>query len=110
MQMESPKFRPNEPEEQKQWQEEIAREFGIKHDAEFFKVPVKKHDGTIEIHNVSKHSGLDPYQMEIKGFKTPITRKEIIEAIMKIYPEMYARGEKPNLTKAVQLLRGQKPT
>ncbi len=108
--MESAKFRPNEPETQRQWQEEVAKEFGIEHDAEFFKVPVEKPDGTIEIHNVSKHSGQNPTTMEIKGFKNHVPRKEVIEAIKKIFPEMYAGGEKPNLAKAIRRLQAKKQT
>ena len=43
--------------------------------------------------------------MEIGGFKDPVDRKEIIEAVQKIFSETYALGEEPNPTKAIRELR-----
>lgn len=107
MSKEAPKFRPNEPEEQRKWQEEIANKFGVEHNAEYFKVPVKKPDGSIETHFIPKHSGEGLDTLTIKELGR-VPRKEVIEAIKEIYPELYRRGEEPNLVKAIGILRERK--
>lgn len=116
MSKETLKFRPNEPEEQIKWQEEIAKKFGIEHDAEFWKVRLKLKDGREITEYVPKHSGppsrkdpetgeevTDWSKMFVKDLGW-VDRTEVIEAIQKIYPKM----EKPNMKEAILELKKSK--
>lgn len=94
------KFRPNEPEDTRAWQEDVAQKFGLEHDAEFFYVRITGKDGREATYQVPKHSGSSARMMEIKDIG-PVPREEAIQAIQKIYPEM----ERPNLKEAILELR-----
>lgn len=92
------KFRPNDSEEVIKWQNEVAEEFQIEHDDEYFIVPVTLKDGTKQTHFVPKHT-----KLEIKGLED-VTHKEVIGAIQKVLPRM----DKPGLKEAILTLRKEK--
>ncbi len=94
------KFRPNEQESEREWQEKIARRFEIGHDAEHFIIPITRKDGTKETHYVSKHAGQTPRAFELKSL-ADATLEEAIRAIQEIFPTM----DKPNMKEAILILR-----
>lgn len=96
----------NATDEQRKLQEvreEIMKLGGIEEDAEHYIIPETKPDGKIVKHYVAKRSGGDSEEMFIEGLGN-VERKEVVEAIQKIYPEM----KKENLPEAIKRLRKQK--
>lgn len=109
MDKEKPQFSPYESEDNRMWQEHVVEEWRsrgvtIDHDAEYFRISLKKPDGATVVHLVPKHSGAGGRTMVIKGFSEPVPREKVIEAIVKTYPELYQRGEEPSLTKALEMI------
>lgn len=108
MEKETPKFRPNVPEDIQAVQLDAfsrakkrieAGEVGgdIDHDMEYFQVGVTLKDGRKIIENIPKNAG--SIRLDKEG--ATVSPEEAIEAVQRFYPEF----EEPNLKEAVRRLR-----
>ena len=101
MSKEAPQFKPDEPTEQIERQEDIAQD-GVKEDAEFFLVTVTLKTGKKVTECLPKN--FPRIALDKEGKKT-VNIYDAIKAVQKFYPEM----AEPNFKEAVRRLYEPRP-